>query len=294
MNLKLKLICALLFCFSFFNTIGQTKTETVQQGQDRLNNFVTKNDPADEPYRKEMYKKYIENHHDDTGPDGPHYAKLPNSTTHSIAELKEYNFAWDHLHNNSYTDSLKYRTIIRRNEIMEDDNVTNVGLANYIGTYCMKMTKITYNELGQMLRDIDNTWKVQPYPEYPVDAYLESCICYPQAAKDVRVPPLFLVGEAPCSRAGFLERFYKYYVVKRRDPEKWLEVINQKNTNGETILDFFKTLETSAVFNTDETRACEKEIIKFVCEHGGVHAFGKGTKDDYCECLKNEALEKKQ
>ena len=242
-----------------------------------------------------MYKKYIENHHDDTSADGPQWDKLPNSSTNSIEELKEYVFAGNQLYNNnniSYADSLKYRTILRLNKIKKGDS--EIGLPFYIETYCMKITKITINELGQMLRDIDNTWKVQPYPEYPVDAYLESCVCYPQATKDVRVPPLLLVGEAPCSRVDFLERFYKYYVIKRRDPEKWLEVINQKNTNGETILDFLTTLERNGAYNTDETRACAKEIKKFVCEHGGVHAFGKDTKDDYCECLKNEALEKKQ
>jgi len=288
MNLKLNLICTLLFCFSFLKGIGQTKAETVQQSQERLNTFVTKNDPADEPYRKEMYKKYIENHHDDTSADGPQWDKLPNSSTNSVEELKEYVFASTHLYNNnnSYADSLKYRTILRLNKIKKRDST--VGLDVYIETYCMKITKITINELGQMLRDIDNTWKVQPYPEYPVDAYLESCICYPQAAKDVRVPPLFLVGEAPCSRADFLERFYKYYIVKRRDPERWLEVINQKNTNGETILDFLTTLERNGAYSTDETRACAKEIKKFVCEHGGVHAFEKGTKDDYCGGLKNK------
>lgn len=289
MNLKLKLICALLFCFSFFNGIGQT--ETLVEREVRLMKFVTKNDPADEPYRKEMYKKFIENHHDDTSADGPQWDKLPNSSTNSIEELKEYNHAsivfYDRASNNySYADSLRYLKILHLDKLSKGEN--RVHLANYISTYCMKMTKITYNELGQMLRDIDNTWKVLPYPEYPVDAYLESCICDPQAVGGVKVPPLLLIGEAPCSRVDFLQRVYKYYVIKRRDPEKWLEVINQKNTNGETILDFIKTLERNGNYNTDETRACAKEIEKFICEHGGVHAFGKGTKDDYCECLKNK------
>ena len=98
-----------------------------------------------------------------------------------------------------------------------------------------------------------------------------------------------MVVIAHISRHSCQNRVYKYYVVKRRDPEKWLEVINQKNTNGETLLDFMKTLETHGNFNTDETRACAKEIIKFVCEHGGVHAFDKGSSAlDFCEGLKSK------
>ena len=266
MNLKLKLICALLFCFSFFNMKGQTKTETVQQGQDRLKNFVTKNDPADEPYRKEMYKHYL--------------------VTHNLAP-PFINNSWELPNSTNHINSTEYY----KEEEKKRKEFGGIGASLYAGTYCMKITKISYNELGQMIRDIEDClfYVVDGKVGYGLDNYLECHECTPQSVGGVKVPPLFLVGDAPCTRVDFVERFYKYYVVKRRDPEKWLEVINQKNTNGETLLDFMKTLETHGNFNTDETRACAIEIIKFVCEHGGVHAFDKGSSTlDFCEGLKSK------
>lgn len=270
MNLKLNLICALLFCFSFFKGIGQTAEENVKELAkcfDYVNSypFVTKNNPADEPYRQELYKRHLEAVKVIHGklPTNDLW-KLPNSNTHSISELKSY----------------------RKN----GRETSGLTASNFSETYCMKITKISYNELGQMIRDIEDClfYGDGGNVGYGADNFFECSDCTPQAVGGVNVPPLFLVGEAPCARMGFLARVYQYYILKRKEPEKWIEVINSKNTNGETILDFFKTLETHGNYNTDETRACAKEDIKFICEHGGVHAFGKGTKDDYCECLKNK------
>lgn len=283
MNLKLKLICALLFCFSFFNMIGQT--ETLAEREVRLMKFVTKNDPSEELYRKELYINYLKKHLDQGE------LLLKSMTEKELESFLKINC--DGYYNvlpSSFNNTNNF------SEINRQLNMPTIHEIQYAETYCMKITKITYNELGDLLRMIDNDMPScdGKKTRYGNDDFFECCVCIPQAAGGVKVPPLFLVGEAPCSRGEFLERVYKYYAVKRREPEKWIEVINSKNTNGETILDFFKTLETHGNFNTDETRACAREDIKFICEHGGVHAFGKGTKEDYCECLKNEALEKKE
>ena len=141
---------------------------------------------------------------------------------------------------------------------------TEIGFDNYLETYCMKYTKITFNELGQMIRDLKDT-------NYPVDDYFMKAGCTPQAVGGVKTPMIQLTGEAPCSRGEFPQRIFKYYNEKIKKPELWLKVVNSLNTNGETYLDFLDTLETHGNFNTDETRECAKKLISYACQTGGVY-----------------------
>lgn len=141
---------------------------------------------------------------------------------------------------------------------------SGIGFDNYLETYCMKYTKITYNELGQMIRDLKDT-------NYPVDDFFMKAGCTPQAVGGVKTPMIQLTGEAPCSRGEFPQRIFKYYNEKIKKPELWLKVVNALNTNGETYLDFLDTLETHGNFNTDETRACAKKLVEYACQTGAVY-----------------------
>jgi hypothetical protein len=209
MNLKLNLICTLLFCFSFFNGIGQTAKNYSKSGD-------LKSEKIEEDTKK---------------------------TEYSSMDL--------------------------------EDNVTSI---------CLKLTNITSNEVNQLIRDFDT----QEYKElknmpHPIDYFLTNCQCNPEDIARTKSPLMHLVIESPCARANFPAIIYKYYAVKRKKPEMFLNIINAKDTQGNTYLDYIYNLYQRSKFNSEDGERCIKELISFACTHGGVYSKYKNE----CSCDKS-------
>ena len=136
---------------------------------------------------------------------------------------------------------------------------------DYLGANCMKFVQIEKNELNQMIRDLTDT-------PYLVDDYFRIASCKPEKAGGVKSPLLHLVAEAPCSRVEYPEIIHRYYSVKRQTPHIWLEVVNAKNSIGETFLDYMESLNTQNDFNTSATQNCANRLIAFACQTGGTYS----------------------
>jgi hypothetical protein len=131
--------------------------------------------------------------------------------------------------------------------------------------YCKRYVKIEKNELNQMIRDMKETG-------YPVDDYFLTAACDPEYAGGVKVPMIQLTAEAPCTRVEYPQIIHKYYIVKRKEPKIWLEVINTKNTEGDTYLDYIEVLRDKNLYNTPEGQECMNNLISFACKTGGVYS----------------------
>jgi hypothetical protein len=137
--------------------------------------------------------------------------------------------------------------------------------APYIGTLCIKYTQIIANELGQTIRDLKET-------PYPVEDYLQKAECKPEQVGGIKSPVIHLTAEAPCGRIEFPEIIHKYYTVKRKEPALWLKVINSKNTDGETYLDYIEKVRDHNLYNTTEAKECVNQLIRFACKTGAVYS----------------------
>jgi hypothetical protein len=136
---------------------------------------------------------------------------------------------------------------------------------NYLDGYCMKFEHIEKNELNQMIRDLKETG-------YPVDDFFTKAGCRLQKLGGTKSPMLHLAAEAPCSRVEYPQIIYKYYAIKRKDPKLWLEVVNAKNTKGETYLDYIENLNKQNQFLTTDARECADQLIAFACKTGAVYS----------------------
>jgi hypothetical protein len=136
---------------------------------------------------------------------------------------------------------------------------------SYMDLYCLKYTQISRNELNQMIRDIKET-------PYNIDDYFLKAKCEPQKAAGVKMTMLQLTAEAPCTRAEYPQIIYKYYTVKRQEPKLWLEVLNSKNTKGETYLDYIELLVQNNEYSTKDGKECISQLVQFACKTGGVYS----------------------
>ncbi len=139
---------------------------------------------------------------------------------------------------------------------------------SYQTLYCLKYAQIQKNFLTQMIRDIQET-------KYPVDDFFLKAGCDPQKVGGLKSPMIHLTVEAPCARVDFPEIIYKYYTIKRKEPKLWLEVINSKNSNGETYLDYIDKLIQKNSFYNDDSKACVSQLVDFACKTGGLYSKTK-------------------
>jgi hypothetical protein len=146
-----------------------------------------------------------------------------------------------------------------------DTDKPKMSLGDRLGYLCMKYTQIEKTEVNQMIRDLKDTG-------YAVDDYFLGVECNTDNFAKTKTPILQLAAEAPCGRVEYTEIVHKYYAVKRKDPAMWQQIINTKNTNGETYLDYIEHLLRKNVYSTDESKACVAKLVSFACSTGAVYS----------------------
>jgi hypothetical protein len=139
---------------------------------------------------------------------------------------------------------------------------------NYLDAYCMKFTQIERHEINGLIHDLNTL-------NYSVVDFFIVARCRVEKAGGVLAPMLHLTVEAPCSRVGFPEVIYRYYTVIRKSPSTWLSIVNAKNTDGETYLDYVERLNLAGEFSTPSSQACRDDLIAFACKTGGVYSTAK-------------------
>lgn len=150
----------------------------------------------------------------------------------------------------------------------------NIPFENYQDGLCMKYSQIERNQLGGFIRDLEES------TPFPIDSYLQKPGCRQEGyGGNVKSPMLHLTADDPTRHEEFLQLFYKYYTVKRKDPSLWLAAINAKNTEGETVLDYFEHQTVKRNYRNQESLKAVEGIIAFACSKGAVY-----SKYNYKKC----------
>ncbi|MDO9183428.1 MAG: hypothetical protein Q7U04_13520 [Bacteriovorax sp.] len=147
----------------------------------------------------------------------------------------------------------------------EKNNQKKFNYDDTLEAYCSQYTRSTNNLLYFTLEDLNKS-------PYALDSYLKSAKCRPQKVGGIKSPVFHLTAEAPCSRVTFPEIIYDYFMNVLKNKKLWLEVVNSKNTAGETYLDYIETLNDQDEFNTVKTKECASTLVAFACSHGAIYS----------------------
>lgn len=154
------------------------------------------------------------------------------------------------------------------------DSNTTVKDPNW-GAYqkrCMEFESINKNLVSTLIKEMEQS-------ELPIEDYLTHSQCQPAMySTSIQSPMLHFIIEDPSNRQDFLTVFWLYYSKKRKEPEVFNEIINVKNTLGETMLDYAVTLEERDLLSDVALNGPLDKIVTMLCDHGGVYATRKDRK----------------
>lgn len=135
--------------------------------------------------------------------------------------------------------------------------------------YCLQFEMIPKEMVTTLIKKMLTT------PISP-EQFLTEPVCLINIYSDkVRMPMLHFIAEDPISREDFLRLISLYYIKKVKQPETFRNIVNAKNTHGETLLDFLETMRLSNKYLFDTQKAAVKNIIKILCDNGAVYATTK-------------------
>jgi hypothetical protein len=136
---------------------------------------------------------------------------------------------------------------------------------DYQYIFCHKFAQIEGNSVGLTIKEVEST-------AFLVDNFFITPACQPAGySRVVKAPIPHIIADDPSKRVGFLESFWLYYSKKRKDPSKFLDFVNAKNTKGETLLDYIETRNKEPIFARIMKDDLDK-IIAFACSHGAVYS----------------------
>ena len=152
-------------------------------------------------------------------------------------------------------------------------NAKNAILNNYskkqrysVMNYCMKFEQIPSQLTGALIKEFESK-NISP------EAYLMAPLCQPDGYSDaVSSPMIHAVADDPNKREETLNNIWLYYSKKRKQPEIFTELLNAKNTMGETFLDYLASRVDRDHYNVVNQYFSIAYIVKFSCEHGAVYS----------------------
>lgn len=110
----------------------------------------------------------------------------------------------------------------------------------------------------------------------PPEEFLTTPVCQPSVYSTVvKSPMIHIVADDITKREEFLQNIWLYYSKKRKQPEIFDQIINAKNTKGETLLDYLETNKQRNQYTFDTQQEALKKVIAMLCSHGGVYAVRK-------------------
>lgn len=143
---------------------------------------------------------------------------------------------------------------------------------NYQYIFCHKFDQIEWQSVASLI-----TKEMEP-SGYSVEDFFRTPECQPGGYSDaVKSPILHVIADDPSKRVKFLDIIWNYYSKKRNDPAKFAEVVNAKNTEGETLLDYIETRKKNENYATIMKADLEK-IVAVACSHGAVYSAFKDKK----------------
>lgn len=138
---------------------------------------------------------------------------------------------------------------------------------NYQDGFCMQFEVTSMNSLGGFIRELEES------TPYSIDDYLQHPGCSQAGyAHTVKSPMLHLIADNVHKHDEALQKFHKYYNVKRKDNSLWLAAVNAKNTEGETVLDYFELRRRQHNYPSEISRKVVASIVAFACSKGAVYS----------------------
>lgn len=107
--------------------------------------------------------------------------------------------------------------------------------------------------------------------QWGVDRFWTTAACRPNRTGGVVAPILHLVVEEVGGRRKFYDILRRYYVQTRADSAQWLSVVNAKNSQGHTVLDFIDEMLARKELRSEEI----DDVVLFardLCAQGARHA----------------------
>jgi hypothetical protein len=165
--------------------------------------------------------------------------------------------------------AMKGALVITKNEtarVPAGNAIGEIPQSDYQVRFCLQFSNIEWQVITTMLDDMQAT-------PYPVDDYFKISACQPEGYSNVVKSPLaHVIADDPSKRIKFLDILWLYYSKKRKDPSKFVEMVNAKNTEGETLLDYLESMRLKGKYTIDGSKASVAQIISVACSHGALYS----------------------
>lgn len=140
----------------------------------------------------------------------------------------------------------------------------------YAEKYCSRFVIISKEMVGTTIKEMESS---APLSGLTVDDYFLHSLCKPREySGSVRSPMIHYVAEAPFRKEEFLNSIWLYYLRKRHQPEIFHEILNTRNTIGESLLDYVESMHRKgSMYDNDGLVGPVRNIINFACAHGGIY-----------------------
>jgi len=156
--------------------------------------------------------------------------------------------------------------VLNSNGVSRAPAEEKISKADWQDIFCHRFAQIDANLVGYTLKEIEAT-------AYSVEEILNTPVCQPEKySAAVKSPMSHIIADDPSKRVGWVESFWLYYSKKRKEPAKFLEFINAKNTEGETLLDYLETMINKGEYPSEGSKASIGKIIASACSHGAVYS----------------------
>lgn len=140
------------------------------------------------------------------------------------------------------------------------------SLDDLVDVFCMRFNNINPNFTGSRIKEMEAT-------RFPVEEFFRKSRCQPGGYSNVvKSPILHLILDDAAGQEKTLQSVWLYYSRKRQQPALFGEMLNVRNTKGETFLDYMETMRVRGLLDDGEA---PKRILQFACEHGAVYAAHK-------------------
>jgi hypothetical protein len=144
---------------------------------------------------------------------------------------------------------------------------------SYANMFCLKMggpysTPQTPREFRKKILDEMNGPDTVAY----FDDFWKVPACEPRYIASTMSPLIHFVAENSTDRLFMLKELCKYYLEVRKRPDIWAAIVNVKNTEQQTSLDYMEYILIHKR-NIPEELPGIADYIDFLCANGGVYAF---------------------
>lgn len=153
------------------------------------------------------------------------------------------------------------------NDNSVDGNKQKISQSDYQYIFCHKFSQIEWQMLGSLLvEEIEKT-------PFPTDDYFKIAACQPGGySAAVKSPLLHIIADDPSKRMKFLNILWAYYTKRRKEPAIFTEIVNAKNTKGETLLDYIETMVQRGNYSSDGSKEAIAQIVSTACSHGAIYS----------------------